>query len=121
MKLELMWRDILMTTIEFDEESYKKNIPHKHKVIKSNTTEVPEWRIPFRFEEYVTNEDLTELFLDRIFEQARQDRNKILDILGLDGYNPLEIAKKTHGVLYDDFEWMRFGDEEVTFEDVRIR
>ena len=36
-------------------------------------------------------------------------------------YNPWEIVKKTHGVMFEDFIWVRFEGEALVWEDVKIR
>lgn len=54
----------------------------------------------------------------RCFEEARPDKVVILELLGLTEYNPWEIVKKTHGRLYEDFLWLRFPGETLTWKDV---
>ena len=36
-------------------------------------------------------------------------------------YSALGICRKTHGVMYSDFIWLRFDDERISFNDIRIR
>ena len=36
-------------------------------------------------------------------------------------YSALGICRQTHGVMYNDFLWIKFNDEQTRFEDVRIR
>ena len=57
----------------------------------------------------------------RWFERARPDVQEQLEYLGLSEYNPWEIVKKTHGVMFEDFIWVRFEGEALTWEDVKIR
>ena len=33
----------------------------------------------------------------------------------------IEILKKTHGVSFDDFFWVKFNNENITWDEVRIR
>lgn len=55
---------------------------------------------------------------DRCFNKNRPDKNEILEYLGLDSHNPLEIVKKTHGRILGDFTWIRFLDETLVWEDL---
>ena len=41
--------------------------------------------------------------------------------MGLDYYDAYEICKITHGVLFDDFHWMKFDGEYIKWKDVGIR
>lgn len=38
---------------------------------------------------------------------------QILDILGIEEYDPIAIIRKTHGTMIHDFNWVRFADEPV--------
>lgn len=62
-----------------------------------------------------------EFLENRWFERGRPDVLWQLEGLGLSEYNPWEIVKKTHGVMFEDFIWIRFEGEELTWEDVKIR
>ena len=62
-----------------------------------------------------------EFLENRWFERARADVPEQLEYLGLTEYNPWEIVKKTHGVMFEDFIWIRFEGENITWEDVKIR
>ena len=47
--------------------------------------------------------------------------NEILASLGLDHYDMLDILRKTHGVSYDDFTWIKFEGENISYKDVKVR
>lgn len=36
-------------------------------------------------------------------------------------YNAIEICKQMHGVSHSDFIWLRFNDEKLRYDDVKIR
>lgn len=57
----------------------------------------------------------------RWFERDRPDVPEQLAYLGLTEYDPWEIVKKTHGVMFEDFIWVRFEGEKLTWDDVKIR
>lgn len=62
------------------------------------------------------------LFLkSRCYEDGRADLKQILAEAGMTENNPWKWVKITHGVMYDDFFWIRFENETITWEDVRVR
>lgn len=54
----------------------------------------------------------------RCYEDGRADLGEILDILGLEENNPWLFVKKTHGVKCDDYFWIKFNDEDISWKDV---
>lgn len=56
--------------------------------------------------------------MSRCFEEARPDKYELLNRLGLTEYNPWEIVKVTHGRLWDDYLWIKFEGEDLTWKDV---
>lgn len=68
-----------------------------------------------------TVENLNFFFETRCFPRGREDEKDILEFLGLRQYNPLDIVRKTHGVMYKDYNWIRFEGENIQWEDVKIR
>jgi hypothetical protein len=42
-----------------------------------------------------------------------------LEDMGLSAYNPWEIVKITHGVMLEDFVWIRFDGEDLKWNDVK--
>lgn len=67
----------------------------------------------------VTYEMVQRLLEWRCFSREREDCKELLECIGLKTYNPLAILKHTHGVMVDDFYWIRFDGEDLTFKDVR--
>ena len=57
----------------------------------------------------------------RCYPRNRQSIKRILKTLGLKEYNPLEICKITHGIMRNDYTWLRFDDEDIGYENVKIR
>lgn len=57
----------------------------------------------------------------RCFEDSRPDLNKILSAHGLKENDPYKWCRKTHGVSYNDFWWIRFPGENLTWDDVKVR
>ncbi len=57
----------------------------------------------------------------RCYEDQRADLKRILDQAGLTHNDPWSWIKLTHGVTYDDFWWIKFPGETLSWEDVKIR
>ena len=72
-------------------------------------------------DENITRHQLNEVLRLRCFEEGRPDIKSKLKVLGLNEYNPLEIVKRTHGVSFNDYIWIRFPGEKITAEDVLVR
>ena len=60
-------------------------------------------------------------FLERRCPDRHNDAiDFILNHYGLSVYNPVEIVRKTHGVMIEDFYWIKFIDDpDYTWEDVK--
>lgn len=68
--------------------------------------------------------DLSHLLMrleTRCFPRNRVNSTEILAKMGLDNYDIMKIIKITHGIKTDDFVWIKFSDEDLCFNDVRIR
>ncbi|WP_145411280.1 hypothetical protein [Paenibacillus xylanexedens] len=77
--------------------------------------------LPFPNKKNVLVGDVLNYFESRCFPRSRDHADKILQYLELKDYVPSDIVKKTHGVLYDDYVWIRFAGEELTCADVHPR
>ncbi|MBT2290414.1 hypothetical protein J7E73_14940 [Paenibacillus albidus] len=77
--------------------------------------------LPFPTKKKVNVGDVLDYFESRCFPRTRHHVDKVLQSLNLRDYVPTEIVKQTHGVLYDDYVWIRFSDEELTCADVHPR
>ncbi|MHA7582277.1 hypothetical protein ACX12E_18095 [Paenibacillus vandeheii] len=77
--------------------------------------------LPFPNKKTVRVGDVLNYFESRCFPRTRHHADKILQSLGLQDYIASDIVKQTHGVLYDDYVWIRFSNEELTCADVHPR
>ncbi|MEK4364621.1 hypothetical protein MKX68_19515 [Paenibacillus sp. FSL M8-0212] len=77
--------------------------------------------LPFPSKSKVTIGDVLDYFESRCFPRTRHHADKVLQSLGLNDYVASEIVKQTHGVLYDDYVWIRFSNEELSCADVHPR
>jgi hypothetical protein len=77
--------------------------------------------LPFPGKQEILVGDVLDYFESRCLPRTRHLIEKVLQSLELSDYVPTEIVKQTHGVLYDDYIWIRFSGEELTCADVHPR
>ncbi len=82
------------------------------------TNEVP--KIPYLFDD-LSVEHVYRFLESRCMPRQRNCLQQYLDDLGLEEYNPWDIVKITHGVMWEDMMWIKFPDEMTTWEDVKVR
>lgn len=58
---------------------------------------------------------------DRWFEDEYADLKNVLARVGMKSNNPWEWNRKTHGVTWEDYFWVKFEGEDITWEDVKWR
>ena len=58
---------------------------------------------------------------DRCYEDNRGDLPEILEEAGMSSNNPWEWVRLTHGVTWHDHIWIRFDEEEISWEEVKLR
>ncbi len=63
---------------------------------------------PFGVREKLTVQDVEDFLEERCFPRARADVRRMLDRLGLDVYDPLEICLKTKGRMYHSEMYLVF-------------
>lgn len=66
----------------------------------------------------VTIESIDSFFRDRVFDETNVGKDKLLEILGLPVFDAEAIARKTHGMIITDMFWIRFDNEDLTYEDI---
>lgn len=62
-----------------------------------------------------------EILEGRCFPRNRVNADELLHKLSLKNYHPLDIVRKTHGLMRNDYVWIRFEGEHLTYDDVKIR
>jgi hypothetical protein len=110
-----MWKDELVAEVSIEESHSGIK---KLRYIKRYTDDVG--KQPFGG----VRQDIERVYQfleNRWFERSRPDISELLFHLGFEEYNPWEIVKKTHGVMFEDFIWVRFEGEKITWKDVKIR
>lgn len=58
---------------------------------------------------------------DRCFEDGYTDLENVLAKVGMISNNPWEWNRKTHGVTWEDYFWVKFEGEDIVWEDVKWR
>lgn len=58
----------------------------------------------------------SELLEARCWERERVDISQILEKLGINEYDPIEIVKRTFGVSYNDSIWFKFDESNITWK-----
>lgn len=144
LKDELNTKTELISCLEGTLSRISKDINKRRKMINHYTFEVY-WKDEITARVYVKEKDvivskftdhpLKQLFAEkkmtryqlnqilelRCWERGRADINDLLKNIGLTEYNPQEIVRKTHGVSFNDFIWIRFPGEKLTSKDVLVR
>ena len=54
-------------------------------------------------------------------DSHRTQLDEYLKDLEINEFNPYEIVKKTHGTMWEDFMWLKFPEETITWKDVCLR
>lgn len=116
--------------LDFEVVDYDKTIAWVHvewkdQVAQYKQVKTQSWKMPFPtlpLEGKVSSSRVIDYFESRCFPKTRRNVTELLETLGLSSYSPLSIVKKTHGVIFDDYIWLRFaGEESLRYEDVGIR
>ena len=74
------------------------------------------------FPENITVKSISAFCESRQPPRTRVDINRILrEKYDMREYLPMQMCKKSHGITMADFLWMKFDDEDITYENVRVR
>lgn len=112
----IMFKDILVATVKTNE----KNIVEKIEKYVEDGPIQPFWGSTNQSPAMLTSRFFTFL-KDRCYEDGRANLKEILDSVNLESNNPYEWVKISHGVTYEDFFWIKFENENITWKDVKIR
>jgi len=81
-------------------------------------SEVP--KVPYLFDN-PSVEQIYDFLETRCMPKGRTQMEEYLSSLGLEEYNPWEIVKHTHAVMWEDYLWIKFPDEDVTWDEAKVR
>lgn len=108
---DVYWKDELTASITISGD--RKSVDYKR--FSDNIGEAP-----FMFEN-PTIEQIYDFIESRCMNKHRPQLEEYLNDLGIKEYNPYEIVKITHGVMWEDFMWFKFPKENITWKDVKVR
>lgn len=69
----------------------------------------------------ITVDEVLDWIEERCFPKTRANCKEILSMLGLEVYDAIDIAKATHGLLMDDYIWIKWLGEDITYDEIKIR
>lgn len=69
----------------------------------------------------LTRKQAYECLKTRCWDSGKPDIRELLAARGIKEYDPLEIAKKTHDVSWNNFLWIKFPGEDLKAKDVLVR
>lgn len=108
---DIMWYDQILVSVSVDQLTKK--------ITLSNG--LPNhFMYPFKMP-HVTLTHVMSFLESRCFPKSRANCDELLTALGLQTYDVIAITKKTHGLMMDDFLWLRYSGERVTYDDIKIR
>lgn len=113
MYMQLFEKDTLLAEVEFD--------PVAEKVSKYITHTDDIWKLPFGACMSPDYEWVVSFLESRCPSRERLDLKEVLGSLGLDVFDPLAIVQTTHGVMWNDYFWVKFDDEDLSYDSVKIR
>lgn len=69
----------------------------------------------------ITTERFYDFLHDRCYEDGYLGLKDVLHNAGLSSNNPYLWNRRTHGVSFEDFFWIRYDDENIKWDDVRVQ
>jgi hypothetical protein len=69
----------------------------------------------------ITIQSLEVFLASRLPDPTRDDIKDILKKYGVREFNAYAMCRKSHGVMMQDFIWLKFDGEDVSFNDIRLR
>lgn len=104
----------------FKDEVTAHIIIENNKLIKAETYTNDNWKYPF-----IVKPIKLDFVLSYLKRRAIKENNpfikEFMDEHNLKEYNVIDILKITHGVDIDDFSWIKFKGEDITWKDVKVR
>lgn len=69
----------------------------------------------------ITVEEVLDWLQDRCFPETRANCKELLKMLGLKTYDVIDITKITHGLMMDDYIWIKWLGEDISYDQIKIR
>lgn len=110
LNFDFMWKDEVWSHVKFSKGKIDVEVKSNH--ILAN---------PFDGIKTLNAEALVSFLESRCFSISKGACKLLLSQLGLEFYNPYSIVEITHGVCVEDFNWIRFNNEEICWNDVKLK
>lgn len=111
-KVEVMWYDEPQLIIRYTLFDIESELCVPKPIIL-----IPKAIYPDR----ITYENYAKFLEERLPDKTRDDMPEILRRYGLRDFMPVKMCRKSHGRNMTDFLWLRFDDEPLCFNDIRLR
>lgn len=110
---EILWRDEVMAHVK---------VAVHNQTVEVNQYTYELFKRPFPKEDSeVTVTDVNRFLEDRCVPRGRTNIDELLDMASITHYDPIQIIKETHGIILEDFMWIRFKGEDLVYDDVKSR
>ncbi len=107
---DVYWKDERTASVVISSD--RKNV-----IYKRYTDIIP--TVPFLFDN-PSVEQVYEFLESRCMDRHRTQLEEYLNDLGLSEYNPYEIVRITHGIMWEDFMWLKFPNENINWKEVKL-
>ena len=95
---------------------FEDGYPLKFKIIKYDNS----YKQPFKMKNCTLN-DIYVFLESRCYENNRDELFQILEYYSLSYNDPWEWNKITHGTMRDDYLWIKWEGEDITYNDIKTR
>lgn len=98
------------------------DVDMKAKSVSNYKKYTDDWLLwPFTRKDIVTYDMFLGFLETRCPERTRRDIKKLLNNWGLVEFDPIGIVQKTHGLMFDDWTWIRFEGDDTTYDEIKVR
>lgn len=111
----IMWKDIPQVRITWNPSVWGDECFEK--LAEECDFVVP----PILYEGKATFMDFLNFLESRCVPRTRYDLADVLKRYGLREYDPLAMCRRSHGRSMSDFMWVKFNDENITWDQIRLR
>ncbi len=102
----LMWKDEVIASVHIDDTSVK--------IKRFDLNPIKQ----IFYKDELSRFEFGEILRLRCWDEHRPDIKILLNLIGVDEYNPYEICKKTHGKMVQDKTWFKFEGETICYADL---
>lgn len=111
-KVEVMWYDTPQLIIRYTLYAIESELCVEKPIIV-----IPKSIYPDR----ITYDNYIKFLEERLQDKTRDDMPQILKRYGVRDFMPVKMCRKSHGRNMTDFLWLRFDDEKLCYNDIKLR